>query len=589
MQWVAGFWPRRDAMNKPVVFPKNSHAHNMLWNVGYECTEFRRFSSGSTTVTVVGSCLATDVELNAALPAADSERWEIFAQWPGSYIAVVQRAHEAVVITDLAGAKPVFWVKTDSGWWWSTAATPLAALMRSKVNIRALLTPLMVAGVDAWGGETPYEKVMVVKPGSVLRLSHDGPKVETWYKPTVLSFAEGQHNFRAALTDSVGRRAALGDISSDLSGGIDSSLIALLASRLTVVHGATYVDPWQRNDDADYARRVAGFGGIRQILVEGDQTTTHYSDLDEAPFTDTPSADGVLFGYNRAKLQAVKAAGSRHHLTGAAGDCMLLSPYPWVAELYKHQRLQALRWARQEARRRLTSSRRFILATRRLATTSFANEAARLAGGVEVAEKTAWSSVCWLKWMESAIWLTEQGRSMLCGRLEEISYELDPPENPGANLDWQSLRATAIERTTAVEFARSIGITLHNPFFDTQVIDACLSIPGYERAPLDTFKPLATLGFMAELPEFLRQRRTKGDFAGTMLHGILFNQHWLKRMIESSALVEMGLIDRDQLRQSVQSAIYGFDTQLRGIHHLTTIEMWLRSRDLRPTVWWEML
>src|SRR5207248_433693 len=100
---------------------------------------------------------------------------------------------------------------------------------------------------------------------------------------------------RDVLLTAVERRmCGASNLSTDLSGGLDSSTLAVLAAqaggRLVAV---TYADPYAVNDeDVHFARTVAAAEPrLHHVVVTGDETTLPFTALDSTPVTDEPTLD----------------------------------------------------------------------------------------------------------------------------------------------------------------------------------------------------------------------------------------------------------------------------------------------------------
>jgi asparagine synthetase B (glutamine-hydrolysing) len=170
------------------------------------------------------------------------------------------------------------------------------------------------------------------------------------------SLAEGAIAVRSALLTALQRRTDLSTVmTADLSGGLDSSTLALLAAAhlpagLSVI---TYADAVAGStDDLAYAELCTqAETRLCQIVVNGDENTLPFLDLDQAPLLDEPSQDTLLWVRTQARLAPAIAHASQLHLSGDGGDVVLTGTPTYLADLARTGRVrdlprEATAWAR---------------------------------------------------------------------------------------------------------------------------------------------------------------------------------------------------------------------------------------------------
>ncbi|MFJ8435043.1 asparagine synthase-related protein [Kitasatospora sp. NPDC094019] len=137
---------------------------------------------------VLGHCGATDAELAAGLAGARGGAVRHLTRWPGSYTVVLRSGtRSTVLLTDLAGARPVFHTPWGDGTAYATAALPLADLVGAPLDTGHLAARLACPEApEALGTGTPFLGVRRVPPGHALAVrggrpylsGYDGPGVE---------------------------------------------------------------------------------------------------------------------------------------------------------------------------------------------------------------------------------------------------------------------------------------------------------------------------------------------------------------------------------------------------------------------------
>lgn len=117
------------------------------------------------------------------------------------------------------------------------------------------------------------------------------------------------------------------------------------------------------------------------------------------------------------------------------------------------------------------------------------------------------------------------------------------------------------------------------PFFDRQVVQACLSVLPWERTDPWCPKPLLRTAFDGLFPADVLSRRTKGEYNADLYHGWSIQRQQVTGLLCHSRLVEHGLIDPVKLRAAL--ATFGRDgLPPAWITDLIAVEIWLR--DLAP-------
>ncbi|WP_435177717.1 asparagine synthase-related protein [Actinacidiphila sp. bgisy145] len=362
-------------------------------------------SHGVARLAVLGRCGATDTELRAGLVAARGGALRHVTAWPGSYTAVLQLGRRITVLGDLAGALPVFHTRWRDGTAYATAALPLADLIEAGLDVTHLAATLACPDApEALLDGTPYLGVRRVPPGHALILRDGAPEV-TGYEPAA-SLAAGHQpasaadglaaveGVRDALLDAVRVRLAqprfvpdgaldgagpAPGIGADLSGGIASSTLALLAAGLPGMPGTlpgapgslagerllavTFNDLVGGRGDGDggpdgphahgsaaeleRAREMGADPRLRHVVVPGGPEALPYADLVAGwaegagglgALTDEPGPALVSAERHRRRL----AAGGADHLIGYGARQVLDAHPARLADLLMDRRRRHL-------------------------------------------------------------------------------------------------------------------------------------------------------------------------------------------------------------------------------------------------------
>ncbi|OEJ20934.1 asparagine synthase-related protein [Streptomyces subrutilus] len=570
------------------------------WTVDHAPHEMQRAVSrdGTAEVILVGACLATAEEARGAADAAARGQWHSTGRLPGSYLGIVKVGRILRIMGDRAATVPVHWTSTGSTVTWSTSALALAALTGAAPDPVRLLAEVTTwgvePGVDGW-----FEGIHRVPPGSALTLAPDiPPTIQRPPTPSVRSFADAAEALRHELPLAVGRRALTGrSLSSDLSGGVDSSSITCLAAAHTNLTAVTYVDAAMADqDDARYAAEIAvAYPAITQHVVDGRRAGSRHfdrlADPTSVPVTDAPALSVGMLGILGAQLAPAVVAGSTGHLTGGGGDNVLdalVSP----ADRYRSgARVAALRDALGLARDRRSAAHPVLRAVAAAGRGTYPKALARLVGAVldgpaprvfpDAADVARWCGR-----LSAARWLTPTGRTALADLIGARAQSADPTVGPGTLRERLALEATGIEHANLDALARALwGLPVHAPFLDTRVVDIGQAVPAWERRRPGDFKPLARAALTGLVHAPVLARRTKTPFTG-VYDGLHTNAPALRALLTASALAETGLIDSTAVLSSLDRTIHGSPADLGSLHTLIAIEVWL-SLPTSFDAWWE--
>ncbi|MFF2149005.1 asparagine synthase-related protein [Kitasatospora sp. NPDC058190] len=200
----------------------------------------------TSRLAVLGHCGATDAELAAGLAAARGGAVRHLTAWPGSYTVVLRAGTSStLLLTDLAGAQPVFHTPWAGGTAYATAALPLADLVGAPLDTGHLAARLACPeSPEALGTGTPYLGVQRVPPGHVLAIRGGRPYLDAYDEPPGAEQPRDEapaiRELTRALLESVRSRvrttapaaeaAGRARLGVDLSYGTASATVALLAA-----------------------------------------------------------------------------------------------------------------------------------------------------------------------------------------------------------------------------------------------------------------------------------------------------------------------------------------------------------------------
>lgn len=541
VDWFGGY-VRAGAGPTPVPLPaRQLHPEPMLWTAGD--LPARVASRSGRAAAVFGHCSMSDHELVGLTEGADDPLggsnplgWMNPVGWSGCYTVVRCDPTATRILTDPAGAQPVYVARSSGGLLWGSSARALSALLGGRIDedyLRARLPDVgagLPTGTDAdrpadslaAGLErSPYAGVWLVPPGSWVRLTGDGEiDLRQAWQPRDRSTSDGIMRLRAALAGGVRTRTSeLARVTADCSGGLDSTTICLLCDPSQVTAVSVRPPNLFTGGDLDYARAVdLAYPMLKRQQVVVSEAQLPYTGLLGLPATDEPPRSVTVFSRTAHICEVLREVGSDLHLTGDGADVLLAPPLSYLSRLSRWHPLRAWRHAR------------------------------------------GWA------------YLTEQSPWRL--------------RDPGSRL--QRVREAARSAASDQQLVASLGLRYSNPFFDNQVVDAVLGVRADRYASPYHYKPLLVSAFSDLLPPTVAGRGTKAIMVADHYRGIRANLEELLSLLDGD-LAARGLIDPPWLRDQVRDAAAGIPVALGMLETVLGTEAWLRAVYAAEAPRWEWI
>jgi len=191
-----------------------------------------------------------------------------------------ERDGSLTLARDRFGEKPLYVLEDSTGLYFASEVKTLKALVGRPLRInRSHLQRYLVNGYKSLyktGGQTFFEEVTELEPGTLLRLSNGGKreKVRYWtprFEPRAsMTFEEATALTRERVLAAVERRLRADvPLAFCMSGGIDSNVLISTAKNVFGydVHGFTIVNTDARYEEADVVRHAVEKQGLRHTEV----------------------------------------------------------------------------------------------------------------------------------------------------------------------------------------------------------------------------------------------------------------------------------------------------------------------------------
>ncbi|MFB9363942.1 asparagine synthase [Actinoplanes nipponensis] len=472
-------------------------------------------------------------------------------------------------------------------------AAVLAALTGAPIDPVSLasrllvITPTLLAQ-PLWSG------ISAVPPDSWLSLTGDGgARVHRWWQPPEphLSVARGADGLRDALAAAVDVRTATNaDVGTDLSGGLDSTPVSFLAARslertagrLTTVRMGV-ADPV--HDDHVWA------AGSTEVLTAGHITHQVFRPGELPEMFDgvaepvTGLDEPIRWIRTVSRIRRVSAwlgaNGATAHLTGHGGDEVVMA---------KPNYLHGLVWRRPLLARRhmvgFRSLKRWSLGATLAALTerhSYRSWLAEQAGSlVAPFPPLTRPMFAWDYPLRMPPWVNRDAVGALEARIRELAAGAEPlARDRAGHLGLDIARQLGSVVRLAQSLTAAQGATLHAPYLDDRVIEACLAVRPEERTTPWSYKPLMVAAMRDTLPVETLRRATKGEFSEDYFRGLRRHRDQVAEIFDGPLVAEHGLVDTAALRHAALAAYPPGVPQI-ALDAAMATENWLRSRQQKP-------
>jgi asparagine synthase (glutamine-hydrolysing) len=499
-----------------------------------------------------------------------------------------ERSETLVLARDQFGIKPLFYTARDGGVAFSSELKGLAPVVGTPtVNLSAIIASLMYYWIP--DSQCVWEGVAKLAAGCWLEVTPTAQRLHRWWDPqTELADAGDEvsvEDLRALLEDSVAAHMVADvPVATFLSGGLDSSLLTVLAARHNPELDAYTISfrPEDQRfeampDDLTYARRLATARGIRLHEVEvapdiTDLLPKMVRALDE-PIGDAAAINAYLI------CEAARATGVKVLLSGMGADelfagyrkhyaCLLASRYRKVPSFVRHGMVEPIVDRLPVAGKR-RGYRSIRWAKRFLAFADLPEEAAFRRSythyGVDDLQQM----------LDPGLW------PLVDGLVEEHAavYAEGPPDDQVNRMCYTDTRmflaGLNLAYTDRASMAASTEVRV--PFVDKEVARAAFSIPGDRKIVGTSRKDVLKEAALAWLPKDITHR-PKGLFSAPLRAWIRRDlQEMVEDQVAAGTLVGSGMLDKARVRALIDEDRSGATDRSKEIWQLLTLEAWYQQ------------
>lgn len=605
MRWFCGFIGKsQSSLND---FPKPQEARNIweyfnpLWVCGaWAESELILINEDSINLAILGKCLAPKIRVIELFRSSIKDKnYSNLTQLPGNYNIVVNDKDDTYIFTDLAGLRPVFYATYRSFIIYSSLSVSVKQLIGAEINYHWLALSLICPGtVEMTQNISPFFKVHTVPPGHFLKISSEQISCKKYWGgiKEQSDLSKAVQRFREQLITAVELRvSSYANITSDLSGGMDSTSLAILAAKRlavqgrdlhTITLGSTSSNEYE---DVSYARHAASFfPNITPLILESHEFPTPFSNLDQIPLTDAPASIVNTIARFQYVMKIIKSKGSQLHFSGEGGDAVLLAPYSYLADLILRFQIgrfiqHSYGWARVWG----LSPTAILSSAVVLSATSYCHWLSQQAQQLTSNIKPNQQILGWSIPPSSASWYTREAIEMAATDMQEYATTALPfGVYPGQHSSIVGIYLMGQFARVEQQMGETCGVNLDFPYLDSLVVDASLQTRAEERTNPFIFKPLLQKALIHEVPKSILNRNTKGRYTAEVFKGIQQNIDVIKQLFQTSQLADIGLIDSRKFYAAIEQLALGLQIETGAFSTTIAVEFWLRRvRENRHKFW----
>jgi asparagine synthetase B (glutamine-hydrolysing) len=542
--------------------------------------------AGAVTAVVDGLLYSDEKDLGAARLVLDAFRRggvDEVAQLRGRFAGLIWDAQreEGALVCDVLATRPAFWRVGMAGTVFAAEIPDLLSVLTTRPAPDELSLVMWLGDGTCPRGRTIYDGVSRLGPGEFVRLGRAGSHREICWQPHYHGIEPGARaklaeSLREEVYRSTSRRMVSGRNAIILSGGIDSSFVALAAdeARPEGAHVSFYsgIFPGESFDETDKIRdavsRLSGSASGLEIEPQGAiRLGLEFMKRWQVPFVGA----GALID-----MSAVRAAahdGASVVLDGQTGDELFgFSPYV-TSDLLRRGRLPSV----YQLMRQWPMGRR---ATRRNLRWIFRNVVLRGAAPAALDDFVRSRR----DRIEAAPpWLRREWKSSYMARENPWAWKR-VSEGPlwwrflYDTLIWaphEELRLDYLHHRAALE-----GVVSESPLYDPDLISFVLGLSPEFAFDWRTDRPLARAAMSGRLPDSVVLQRQKADFTAfgirTMVSGDDGPISWL---LDAADLRIGRYIDVVRARDIWTRVRKGSEDSgwLAGLWNIVSAEIWLRT------------
>ena len=571
-----------------LVAPEDRSDQPLIGSTGSVITLDGRIDTREDLATRLGVAPGS-VFSDARLALAAYERWgkDCFEMLQGELAVTIIDAETASLFfyRSLCGTRPLFFIVKADRIVWSSELDDLVV----KSGIDPIVNDSYAVGYAYFQpdiDQSPFQNVHTVPPGTFVEITKTKeirPPISVWHPERIRTLhlrSDGDYEeaWRYHVDNAIAKKLrATGPIFCELSGGLDSTTLVLLADRILqrsgrnpsgLVTTSLFFETSTTCDESRFIHIAEDARGRKGIPVpESVQHPTF--GLTDTTFTGAPNAHRFTPGRYLAIAEAMRRAGARVLLTGIGGDHLFWSDQggsPELADLLAGWRFwpllsQGKQWGRVSA-----TPLWQVLVSHAIAPLALTTPLVR--------------------WLPSDLsmfpWVTAKARRLVTkpghDQGMQVTELIKMPSRRVRETMIRSFRALV----SAGYFDGYQEIYFSHPYSNQQLIDFILAIPMNQLVHPGKDRYLMRRATRGLLPEPIRTRRSKATINEAACRVLEREQHEIG---DPGALevCQRGYAEPRALAEAMRRIAMGRMDHSYAFLRLMNVEQWIRSFDTIKT------
>lgn len=522
---------------------------------------------------------------DAALLLAAYERWGIrcveYLQGDFAFAIWDQRQHRLLCARDRLGLRPFHFASVGPLFVFASDAQQILHHDEIGKDFDETSVGRHLTGRAPLLDRTFFREISQLRPGHRLIATASGLRIERYWdidperRTIYRTGGDYSDHFREMLQRSIDNRlrATGTTVGVSLSGGLDSSAVASLASRSRALgdrrlEGGTFVfDRLTECDERASVKAIAEQTGITVTFITAEPLwllgdAAAFSPRLETPFLGWESCYRALYGEFRQR-------GARVLLTGHGADDLLTGSGLAYGDLLRRGDLRAIIGAWQRARHdgRQTSRTLYRWLVRPLLYGRGDLLLRRITGATERPVLPPWLHPDFARRMR---WEEAEPQSAIRRFPEALRRLLY--DNMIGSASW--LRTVHWHDRLGLDE----GMETRHPFLDPRLVEYVLSVPPRQFIGPDAPKALLRRALEGSLPEAVRTRRIKTRLGRFMDYSLREKAaERIEEILRSPVSERLGILAAQPLRDAFRAYCTGEpDSSYRRLWPALTLELWLR-------------
>jgi asparagine synthase (glutamine-hydrolysing) len=472
------------------------------------------------------------------------------------------------------GARPLYYFLDQKKLIWASTLNVLLRNSETEPSINENYILEFLSSVPR-SQHTPFANIGVIPPGSILRFSNDAfsKADKIWEPPSpdsrIRPDTEHEEEFREKVTEAIAvRLRAKGVVFSELSGGLDSSTIALIGHNILCTSNraperlrtiSCVYNESESCDESSFIRVIENYRNIASIYVQEEEQAITLG-LHDTAFSGVPNPLRLHAGRYAAYVRRMKAFGARILLTGIGGDDLfgcnpdgtpLIADFLLRCQFFRmHQECKL--WSRFSGRPYL-----------------------RLLFGQAIPMALKPSLSFRYRPRDLSEFLTRDCIKQINKKVQKPPSSEDLQLPPSGRAQLRSVQLL-LDLIAAGHFAPFPEIYFSHPYTHRPLVEFCLKTPLSQFVRGGEFRSLMRRALKSALPSKILNRKTKSSMDEAILRAV--QREWGELGdVRDWEICQRGYVKPIELRKCLHQLRIGIQSHTGFVVNIIALEQWFRS------------